>query len=75
MWVSISQFTNFSHLFKGLGMVLLASFALLFAYWMDKKWKDPKTTYYYIFVALAVFILLYGMFILVFRPNWWSLPY
>lgn len=71
----IAQITNSSPIFKGLGLVVLASFALLFAYWMDKKYKEPKTFFYFVFIGLAVFILFFGFYILLFKPNWWVLPY
>ncbi len=75
MWEAIAKITNFSPIFKGLGLLILACLALLFAYLMNKKFKEPKTAQYYLFVGLAIFIFLYGLIVLIFRPNWWALPY
>jgi hypothetical protein len=72
---SIAQITMFSPIFKGLALVLLSCIALLYAYWMKKRFNEQKSAFYYIFIGLAIFILLYGLFILTVRPNWWALPY
>jgi len=42
---------------------------------MRAKWKEPLKGGFLVFIGLAVFIVLYGFFILIFRPNWWALPY
>jgi len=71
----IIQFINMNPLFKG-GVVTIAGLlALLFAYWMRKKWHEPFKGGFGVFVALSIFITLYGLFILIFRPQWWALPY
>ncbi|OGC18618.1 hypothetical protein A3J90_03155 [candidate division WOR-1 bacterium RIFOXYC2_FULL_37_10] len=75
MWLKITQITNFSHVFKGLSLILLGIFALLFVYYMKQRWQEPKSFKLILFVIIACFIIIYGFFILVFNPNWWMLPY
>jgi len=70
-YIRILEFTNTNPIFKGIGLIVLGLIALLFAYYMKKKWHEPKTLSFNIFIGLAVFIILYGAFILVFRPAWW----
>ncbi|MBU0572923.1 MAG: hypothetical protein KKH83_00415 [Candidatus Margulisbacteria bacterium] len=69
------QFTDRSPLFKGSALILLALFALGFAYFVKKKWGEQGSFGYYLFAGVAVLILIYGLYILVVRPNWWALPY
>lgn len=73
--VKIIQFMNMSPFFKGVGLVILGALALLFAWYMKKKWKEPKSFGFYLFIALSGFIFLYGLYILIFRPEWWALPF
>lgn len=75
MWENIAQITCFSPIFKGLGLIVLGVAALLFANYMNKTWKEPKNKGFSVFVGLAVFIILFGLYILLFRPAFWSLPY
>ncbi|MBI5700964.1 hypothetical protein HZC34_03830 [Candidatus Saganbacteria bacterium] len=75
MPIQIVQFLNFNPIFKGLGLIILGLIALLFAYFMDRKWKEPKSFGFVLFIAIAIFILLFGLYILLFHPNWWALPY
>lgn len=74
MPVKIVQFTE-SALFKGPALIVLGLLALLFAWWMKKKWNEPTSLGYRIFIGLAVFIILFGLYILAFQPQWWKLPY
>jgi len=75
MSIKISQFTNFSPFFKGPALIVLGLLALLFAYYMKRRWKEPASAGYWIFVGLAVFIILFGSYILFLQPQWWKLPY
>jgi len=75
MSIQLSQLTNFIPLFKGPALIILGLLALLFAWWMKKKWNEPSSFGYWVFVGLAVFIVLFGLFILLFQPQWWRLPY
>lgn len=74
-WIKVIQFVNMNPLFKGGATVAVGIFALLFALWMRKRFNEPATIFYKIFIGLCIFIMLYGSYILVFRPNWWTLPY
>jgi len=73
--VKVVQFTNYSPFFKGPALIILGLLALLFAFYMKRKWKEPASIGYWIFLGLAVFIILFGIYILVFEPQWWRLPY
>ena len=75
MWESIAQAACFSPIFKGLALIVVGAAALLFANYMNKHWKEPKNKGFSVFVGLAVFIILFGLYILLFRPAWWALPY
>ena len=66
---------NMNPAFKG-GMVAITSLvALLFAFWMKKRWNEPASSGFVMFVSLAVFCLVFGLFVLIFQPQWWKLPY
>ena len=73
--VRLLQFVNMNPVFKGSSVIIVGLLALLFALWMRAKWKEPLKGGFLVFIGLAVFIVLYGFFILIFRPNWWALPY
>ena len=73
--VAILEFVNTNPIFKGLCTMLVGSLALAFAYYMEKRWKEPRTPQFMIFIGLSAFIVLYGLFILVFRPAWWIPPW
>ena len=73
--INLIQFTNMNPFFKGTAVALLGAFALLFSFWMRKHWKEPLTGGFLLFISLSVFIVLYGLFILIFQPQWWKLPY
>jgi len=75
MSVNMAQFTDFSPFFKGPALIILGLLALLFAYYMKRKWKEPASFGYFIFIGLAAFIILFGLYILIFQPQWWKLPY
>jgi hypothetical membrane protein len=69
------QFSNYSPLFKGPALIVLGLLALLFAYWLNKKWKEPFRGGFMVFVSLSAFIVLFGLYITIFQPAWWKLPY
>jgi len=73
--VKIAQITGYSRTFKGLGLMVLGATALLFAYYMKKRWNEPKSFGFYLFIAVGAIILVYGLIVLALRPNWWALPY
>lgn len=73
--VSVIQFMNTSPIFKGVSVVLAGIVALLFALWMKKRWKEPLQGGFLVFIGLVIFVILYGIFILLFQPQWWKLPY
>lgn len=68
-------FTNTSPIFKGSAVIIAAIIALLFAFWMKKFWKEELKGGFLVFIGIAVFVLFYGLFILVFQPHWWNPPY
>jgi len=61
--------------FKGGSVTIVGLTALLFAWWMKKRWQEPVRGGFVVFVGLAAFITLFGLFILLFHPQWWRLPY
>ncbi|MFH1683794.1 MAG: hypothetical protein ABIA67_02800 [Candidatus Margulisiibacteriota bacterium] len=69
------QFTNMNPIFKGASITIVGLVALLFALWMKNRWKEPLRGGFLVFIGLTIFIILYGLFILIFKPQWWSLPY
>lgn len=73
--VKFIQFTNMSPIFKGGSVAIVGLIALLFALWMNRRWKEPLRGGFLVFIALSIFIVLYGLFILIFQPQWWRLPY
>lgn len=68
-------FTNFNPAFKGGGTIIVGLLALLFALYMKSRRKEPATLSYNLFLGLSIFVILYGLFILIFHPAWWVLPY
>jgi uncharacterized membrane protein HdeD (DUF308 family) len=73
--IDFIKFTNMSPLFKGSASLAAGLLALLFAFWMHKRWKEPLQWQFLIFIGVAAFIVLFGLFVLVFQPQWWKLPY
>lgn len=73
--IKVIQATNMSPIFKGAAVTFVGFLALLFAWWMKEKWAEPLKAGFIVFIALSVFTILYGLYILVFQPNWWALPY
>jgi len=61
--------------FKGIIVIIVGLIALAFSYWMVKKWKEPMSWQFRIFIGLSIFIVLYGLFILIFQPQWWQPPW
>ena len=71
----IIQITSMSPIFKGLLTLIVGTLALLFVWYMKKKKNEPDSIGFRIFTALAIFIVIYGLFILIFQPQWWLPPY
>ncbi|MFA5839772.1 MAG: hypothetical protein WC890_03835 [Candidatus Margulisiibacteriota bacterium] len=74
-YTNLMTIINMSPLFKGASVVLVGLLALLFAWFMKEKWKEPVEGGFKIFIVLSAFIVLFGLFILLFQPPWWKLPY
>ena len=55
--------------------MLLGLLALFVALYFRNRKKEPSTLAYHLYLGLAIFIILYGFFIFIFRPAWWVLPY
>jgi hypothetical protein len=68
-------FMNTSPIFKGVSVMIVGAIALLFCYWMVKKWNEPMSWQFKVFIGLSAFIFLYGLFILIFQPQWWIPPW
>jgi hypothetical protein len=73
--INFFVFMNTSPVFKGLSVIIAGAIALGFSYWMVKKWKEPMSWQFRIFIGLSIFIVLYGLFILIFQPQWWTPPW
>ena len=73
--IRFQEFLNTSPMFKGLAVMFLGAAALLFSYYLVKKWNEPRTISFYVFVGFAAFVVLYGLFILIFQPAWWIPPW
>ena len=69
------QFTDMSPIFKGGSVTIVGLFALLFALWMHRRWKEPLRGGFLVFIGVSIFIVLFGLYILIFQPQWWKLPY
>jgi hypothetical protein len=68
-------FTNTSPIFKGVSVIIAGLITLAFSYWMIKRWKEPLSWQFKVFIGYAIFIVLYGAFILIFQPQWWIPPW
>jgi hypothetical protein len=66
--------TNLSPIFKGSATLFIGVLALFFALYMKKK-GEPEGIGIKVFIGLSIFIIIYGLYILLFRPDWWLLPY
>lgn len=73
MGIELLTFMNQSPIFKGISLTILGVLAILFGLWMKKKNKKMDLNVF-IFIAVSVIILLYGIFILVYKPLWWAPP-
>ena len=71
----IIQITSMSPIFKGLLTLIVGMLALLFVWYMKKRKNEQDSIGFRAFTALAIFIVLYGLFILIFQPQWWLPPY
>jgi len=68
-------FTNTSPVFKGVSVIIAGLIGLAFSYYLIKRWKEPLSWQFKIFIGLSIFIVLYGLFILLFQPQWWTPPW
>ena len=74
-WIKVLQYTNMNPVFKGGACIVVGAAALLFALFVKKRFNEPDSIFYRIFVGLCSFIVVYGMYILAVKPDWWGLPY
>ncbi|OGC21277.1 hypothetical protein A2291_06260 [candidate division WOR-1 bacterium RIFOXYB2_FULL_42_35] len=72
---TLIQITNLSPTFKGAAVTIVGLLALLFASWMHKRWQEPLKGGFLVFIGISIFIVFYGLFLLIMRPEWWKLPY
>ena len=70
--VKILEFMNTSPVFKGIGTMIVGLVALLFAVYMKRKWNEPKSIPFTIYIAFSVFVILYGLYVLIFQPDMWT---
>ena len=70
-WV---KYANESPLFKGSMLCLIALLALTFAWWRKERGEQLQGGFL-VFTIVALFILFFGLFLLVFQPHWWNPPY
>jgi len=68
-------YTYSNPVFKGITVIIAGLLALGYCYWMIKRWKEPMTWQFRVFIGLSIFIVLYGLFILLFQPQWWIPPW
>ncbi|MCU0641286.1 MAG: hypothetical protein MUC35_04265 [Candidatus Margulisbacteria bacterium] len=73
--IAFITFLNMSPVFKGGASLAVGLVALLFAFWMRQRWHEPLSWQFRIFIGVALFVTLFGLFVLVFQPRWWQLPY
>lgn len=73
--IAIYILSNTSPVFKGIAVIIAGCIGLGFAYWMIKRWNEPPSWQFRIFIGLSAFIVLYGLFILIFQPQWWIPPW
>ena len=73
--IQFIEFTNTSPLFKGGATVLVGLLALVLFAWFVRKNNRQWEFGQKVFLALSVFIILYGLSILVLQPHWWDPPY
>ncbi|MFH1386554.1 MAG: hypothetical protein ABIH50_02705 [bacterium] len=60
---------------RGLLIVGVGLLALLFAYYMNKRWQEPLKGSFLVFIAIAGFVVFFGLYVLLLQPEWWRLPY
>ena len=68
------QYMNQSPIFKGSALCLIAIAALAFGWWRKDRGEKLEGGLF-VFVLVAAFILIFGLFLLVFQPHWWNPPY
>lgn len=71
--VRIIRYVSESPVFKGSALIVLAVIAILGAVLMAKSGRK-KDFNFWVFVAVAAIILIYGLYILIMRPQWWLPP-
>ena len=68
-------FINTSPIFKGISVIIAGLIGLTYSYWLLKRWKEPLSWQFKIFIGLSIFFVLYGAYILIFQPQWWIPPW
>jgi hypothetical membrane protein len=72
--VKILSFAATSPIFKGAGLIVLGILAVLFGLYF-KRLNKENVWGFYLFIGISIFMILYGIFLLILRPDWWKLPY
>jgi len=73
--VKFIRFTCFDPVFKGGATLAVGLLALLFALWMRGRWKEPLQIGFLVYIAVSILVIFFGLFVLIFQPQWWKLPY
>lgn len=73
MDIKLLTFMNQSPIFKGVSLTILGVLAILFGLWMKKKNKKMDFNLW-VYIIISVAILIYGIFVLIYRPVLWMPP-
>lgn len=73
MDIKLLTYMNQSPIFKGVSLTILGVLAILFGLWMKKKNKKMDLNLW-IFIIVSIVILIYGIFVLIFKPALWKPP-
>lgn len=71
--IKLLTFMNQRPVFKGWALIILGILALLFAWVYKGKGKKVEGSLWG-FILVAVIILVFGIWILIFQPQWWIPP-
>jgi len=71
--IKLITFMSQRPVFKGWALILLGILSLLFAWIYKGKGKKVEGSLW-VFILVAAFILVFGIWILIFSPQWWLPP-